>query len=334
MLQSKIESKKKPQTRLHVDLNYLKSHLSWIPHWEDLLNNSINRSGQSLEPDDELIIYIRDPDFVSTFKYILDNTPRRVLANYMFYKALISMLEYIVHDFNTPLREIPYSSKEDFCLKMVSKVFEKAIAVTYLNNYATPQSLEGIRNIVENIKAQYLKELIKVGYPQLTIQNVVKFYETMEIIYGYDKRLINNSTIDAYYAYLHPGQASFYQLMLLAVKRAKEDRKLNNEELLTKLAANAYFDPYTKDISISAPLMEATFVSLEYPWAINYGRFGFIFAHELAHGLLFNPLNEAQRTKQNEECILRQYGNITVYEPDVMVGLILCFFFVHEIRQL
>lgn len=328
----------KPDLPQWVDWNYLKSTLTWIPHWDQILNGSIGRSLQSLgsiyQFSKELKVNLHKPSFVSKFKEILETTPKRIQANYLFYNALKSVLEYLIDNFDTPLKKSNFRSKETFCLNQVLTYFDKAAVSIYLKRFVSPENIKATYDIVESIKAQYLQQMINFGYPDEDVENLKSFYRnTLKIVNGYDQRWMKDDFIEEYYSDLNFLKSSFYEMMLEAknfvIRKQfeeseesedfEEEDSTNTDDVLENLVANAYFDRRAQKIVISAPILEAPLLSPKYPSALNYGRFGFIFAHELAHALLTNPLKDAFRTIQNTQCIIKQYGNISVFEPSVMV---------------
>lgn len=267
---------------------------------------------------DEVNIYIENPEFAQIFKNMLDSIPKRVQANYMFYNALLSKREYVVHDFYTTLKDVTFLSKREFCFNRLGRIFNRAVPVLYYNFFVTSHNSETVHNITKNIKNQYVEELIKLSYSDETVFNVTQYYETLEILYGYFESLKDESHLEPYYSDLNLNKSSFYENFLEAHKILKKDTD-TFYDLLSLLRGNAFFDPTTLRIGLPATIMEVPLLSTNYPIAINYGGFGFLFAHELAHALLSNPLVDYPRTEDNFECIVKQYGNHTIFGSNMKV---------------
>lgn len=53
--------------------------------------------------------------------------------------------------------------------------------------------------------------------------------------------------------------------------------------------------------------ISAPYYSKHYPEFINFGRFGAIFGHELAHAFIGGPLSSLKRTLSNRKCLRDQY---------------------------
>lgn len=251
-------------------------------------------------------------------KSIWDSTPKRVKANHLFYNSLAAVLEYVDSDFDNPLVKRKYISKKSFCTSLMSDIFDRAERAIWVKNFGEPRGTGTARNIGEKVKAQYLKILTESGYSEDVMKNATEMHEKLKVIYGNEFE-VNDDYLEDYYEKLAPHDASFFQIALATekLKQTQHHRNFRYSELRVFGETNIYSRP--PYVQFSVPVMETPFVSPDFPPALNYGRFGFLFAHEWAHALQGLALYRNNKSEQNLECLEDQYSSFKIFGDNITV---------------
>lgn len=299
----------------------LNANVSGIPHWNEVLTDARDTMGSSLGlklTPEEVFVEIDYP-FDKYFEFVLHNTPKRVLANYLFYRSLLSVHEYIGIG---PLGEFPHSppyTRHQLCLKLLLTTFKRATRFMYSKAFVPFKSVEIARSIFKNLKVQYLKELKNLNYANEVVENSTQYLDSLKVIYGRDDFSEDEDSFEEFYADLNVTGSSLLEVQVQVnnfLKKEKMKPGLSGFEAkkLQDLKFTCSISRVIPRIVCSPTAIEKPYLSSNYPASINYGRFGFIAGHELGHGLLQHGiLLDSPRTMDNIRCVIQQYSNVRAY---------------------
>lgn len=233
----------------------------------------------------EMLVF--NPSYMDGLKTIFENTPNRVMANYMMW----NVLEYSV----VGLTLHPGNKSTVSCLKFVVDQFDLVLTPMYLEKYPDPRGadLDMILGMVNWLKDDILAAIKKADW----MSDQVKKRATRKIMFlkqriG-DLKLVNVSFVEDFYRGLSV-EGDAYEAMSRAVKFSTDKRfeSCNQwsaafEELASHPAysVNALYLGTDNSFNLLHGILQKPLFDPGWPASINYGKIGSIVGHEITHAL-------------------------------------------------
>ena len=135
--------------------NLLKIHpkIDWVKLLNSLSNlreNYIGNNTSVPKSNVEIIIELNN---------LLENTPKRVQANYMYWKIFFDSILFMSDDH---FKLISESSRSKLCVKKILEEFQLAACALYIRKYFDVNSREGVTKLINDIKRQFPKQITEV----------------------------------------------------------------------------------------------------------------------------------------------------------------------------
>lgn len=325
------------------EIEKLAPNIKWSKYFNSLL-------GTNVLPDDEIIVNV--PKFLTKLDSLLQNTDKRLLANYMLWRVVLqsfSMLgkrwRELAQEFNTVVtgqaREEP---RWEQCISSVTGSLGIALSSLYVRHHFKGQSKEKALEMVGYIHREFLKILDGVEWmDQKTRKRATDKALAIRPYIGYPNELLNNTEIENFYIGLQFSRDDYfnnvqtlrkwstdYAFGLLRKANKKGDWRKHGKSAVV----NAFYNIIENSIEFPAGILQGAFFASDRPHYLNFGAIGFVIGHEITHGFddkgrQFdkdgNNINwwEAEtdkRFKERAQCIIEQYGNYTVPENGLKVN--------------
>ncbi|CAL1279878.1 unnamed protein product [Larinioides sclopetarius] len=315
-------------------LQELFPQINWLKFFNGLLNVPIFYN-------ETLIIAV--PDFVIRFADLIMNTDKRVIANYMMWRATWETFSFLSKEWraldeeydsvvNGNTQEVP---RWETCLSSLTGSLGIALSSYYVRNYFNDDSKESALELVKYIHKEFLTILDNIDWmDEKTKRHAKEKATTIKSYIGYPRELLNDTAVMELYENLTISSDSYFDNAINLWKRSIDKsfsrlRKPNIKRDWKKhgLAANvnAYYNMLENSIEFPAGILQNPFFNKDRPHYMNFGAIGYIIGHEITHGFddtgrQFdkdgNNVNwwdatTDERFTRKTQCIIEQYGNYT-----------------------
>lgn len=144
----------------------LSKSYSSIP-WKEYFNTLL---APNLQVDDDEVVIVSVPSYISSLEKLLESTPKRVQANYVMWRAAASSVSYLTEDIRK--RQLQYSTalsgrterearwKE--CIDTVSGSLAISVGALYVRKYFKEDAKKNAVEMVADIRAEFTEILKRV----------------------------------------------------------------------------------------------------------------------------------------------------------------------------
>ncbi|XP_011494888.1 PREDICTED: membrane metallo-endopeptidase-like 1 isoform X1 [Ceratosolen solmsi marchali] len=319
--------------------------IPWLEYFNTLL-----LPGISITEDEQVIVNV--PSFISDLERLLQQTSKRVQANYIMFRAAASSVSYLTDDIRKV--QLAYSTvvngktereprwKE--CVEIVSGSFSISIGALYVRKYFKDDAKKNAVEMVSDIRQQFMKILKMVDWmDEATRKSALDKAVSMSTHIAYPDELLDDKKLEKFYKKLEitPGNylQSILNLTLFGTEYSFEKlrKPVNKSDWIAHgrpAIVNAFYSSIENSIQFPAGILQGAFFSNDRPRYMNYGAIGFVMGHEITHGFddqgrQFDKEGNlvewwAKETKERylkrAECIIHQYGNYTASEVSLNVS--------------
>ncbi|XP_060847235.1 neprilysin-2-like [Rhopalosiphum padi] len=336
--------KRKNATELYHPMNIsdLQQRFPSIP-WQEYLNNILNP--MTIRQDE--IIVVTSPKYLSDLEILLSKTPKRVQANYVFWRAIMDSVSLLTKKLRK--RQLDYEntindgnsntqSRWRECLDIIYEYFQFPVMSLYVRQFYDEHYKNNILEMVKGIREEKYKILSSIDWlDDETRKNAIDKAKSITNHIAYPDELLDDNKLNAYYENLEFDNKDFLTSILKVCKfetdliMNKLRQPVNKSEWISHSdLANVNAFHYFEENSIEIPvgILQDVFYSSDRPQYMNYGAIGTIIGHEINHGFDTNGRKYDKQgnlvdwwTKEVENrylekamCIQNQYGNYTAQE--------------------
>ncbi|XP_014481617.1 PREDICTED: neprilysin-11 isoform X1 [Dinoponera quadriceps] len=309
--------------------------------WREYFNTIL--APQAHVNQDEMII-VNVPSYLKNFEKLIQHTPKRVQANYAFWRAAAASVSYLTDDIRK--RQLMYTihlngkterePRWKECVDIVSGSMAISVGSMYVRKYFKEDAKKTALEMVSDIREEFTKILKKVEWmDEKTRANALDKAASMVSHIAYPDELLDDKKLEEFYAGLELNSDDYLGSILnltifgtdFSFGRLRQP--VNKTEWISHgrpAVVNAYYSSIENSIQFPAGILQGAFFSNDRPRYMNYGAIGFVIGHEITHGFddqgrQFNkegnlvdwwePETKEQYLKR-AECIIYQYGNYTV----------------------
>ena len=263
--------------------------------------------------DEDEVVNVAVPDFITKVRDHLASVPARVQANYIIWRNVKTAISYL--DSATLGHALEYAKvltgkKQDVprwerCTKSVAGLggnsfyfyegsLTNAVGSMYAKSFFKLEAKQKADEMVDNIRKEFKKMLDEIDW--MDEETKSKAHVKADKItphMAYAKEILDDTLINDFYEGLELKKDS-YLLNYLRLKKfinlyyAKEYRKtIKKDDWRTHGGAaivNAFYNPSENSIQFPAGILGGVFFDPERPAYMNYGAIGFVVGHEITHG--------------------------------------------------
>lgn len=297
--------------------------------------------------EDERVI-VNVPDYFGKLVTLLEETPKRTLANYLLWRVSGGSVSYL----NQAARklQLKYSSvltgtterkpRWEECTELVSGSFGNAVGAMYVREYFEEEARQSAMSMVKDIRNVFDEILDELEWmDEETRVRAKEKAASMTTHIAYPDELLDDEKLTKLYDKLELDESNYLGNALnltifgtnYAFKKLREP--VNKTDWVSHgrpAVVNAYYSPLENSIQFPAGILQGAFFGQDRPAYLNYAAIGWVIGHEITHGFddqgrQFGPdgnLAEwwAPQTKtqylERAECIIKQYGNYSFPELD------------------
>ncbi|KAF2879707.1 hypothetical protein ILUMI_26457 [Ignelater luminosus] len=312
--------------------------------WQEFLENVAYDPTLQVLPS--TVVMVSVPDYLTKLEKLLQQTSKRVQANFLLYRILISLVPYLNQELRD--RKLQFSKVESGasehipkwseCVGLVTNKLRFAVGGLYLRRYFNEDAKKAAKELVTNLKNTFIEMLRQVDWmDEDTKKEALAKAVAMDSYVGYSSELLDDQILRDYYYQLNSTANNFLKFamavdkFIIDVDFQELQEPFNGSAWIHKQFVgnvDAYYNPLGNDIQFPAGILQNPFFSTDRPNYMNYGSIGFAIGHEITHG--FDSMGSqydkhgiaknwwAKKTKQafmdKVQCIIDQYSNFTAPE--------------------
>ena len=286
-------------------------------------------------------ILVHTPDYLEKLGPIVENADKSLLANYMVWSAVKSLLGYL------PLKYAQaelilqkaligidtLGSLRDRCVSKANDRFKFASGALYVEQYFSESSGREVEDILEKIRRAFSDNMAQIDLMDQATRN--KAEEKLKFIspmIGYPDWILNVTKLDKYYENATIQQDQFFNTYL-SLRKVEVDRNLNKlgttpdrtEWYISPYEVNAYYNPSYNNIVFPAGILQTPFYDPDFPKSYTFGTIGAVIGHEMTHGFdnqgrLYDKYGNLENWWSNtstlqfenkSQCMIDQYSKFT-----------------------
>lgn len=292
--------------------------------------------------DDDSVVIVGAVSFFEQLGNLLDNTNKRVMANYAAWRQAVSSVNYLPSTFRT--RQLEYdrltTGRTDAnprwleCVETTLGYYPIAFGALYVRKHFNAAAKDIAQEMVDNIQEEFKIMLTEITWmDEETMIGANEKADTIRSEIGFANELLDDQTLSDYYAAVPANvneDAYFESIRILNIASALRSnvrlfQDINKTEWSSHVApaiVNAYYSSVDNRIAFPAGILQGAFFNPDRPQYMNYGGIGFVIGHEITHGFddqgsqydsegnLRNWWANATRVAYLEkaQCIIDQYG--------------------------
>lgn len=250
--------------------------------------------------DDTEELVTLSPDYLSHMTEILDKVDKRVVANYIMWRLVMSFVPEMIgpyqqvrSDYNKILlgimRDKPQWQK---CVEYVNDRMGMAVGELFIRDNFDEGSKKTALKMIHNIRDAFNELLETNKWMDADTKSVAKQKaDTMNERIGYPDFIKIPAKLNAKYSDWKFDEDQYFENYLQielyeANKSLKDLRKPVDKNLWDQDPAvvNAFYNPNTNDIVFPAGILQPPFYSAKFPKSLNFGGIGVVIGHEITHG--------------------------------------------------
>merc|ERR1719150_456641 len=327
----------------------LEEYAPMVP-WLEYINKIL--TPEILVVKDTERVILDEPGYLRNLTEILKRTPKRTIANYMFFRAASSSLGFftkaarkVQEDYSKELTGTTSTTPRwKQCVGTASGIFSSVIGHLYVKKHFKEEAKRAMDEMVRDIRAEM--DVILKSIQWMDDKTRVRAREklrTMREYIGYPEELLQVHLLEEVYKDLEVSPekhfengievgkwSTTYVWSKIREKIDKTDWKRHDQPAIV----NAFYSPLENSIQFPAGILQGNFFGADRPAYMNYGAIGWVIGHEITHGFddqgrtfdsTGNLANWWERSTEENyldkaQCIIWQYGNYTA-RPPVSINL-------------
>ncbi|GJQ69914.1 Nep2 [Trypoxylus dichotomus] len=250
--------------------------------------------------DNDEVIIVSVPKYLTDFEALMSVTPKRIQANYLLWRAVASSVSYLTEELRN--RQLQYHtiatgktervSRWKECIDIVAGSMANAAGALYVRKYFHEDARQNAKEMVADIRAEFKEILKKVDWmDDKTRQSALEKADAMATHIAYPDELLDNSKLEEFY----------------------HDLDLNSDQYLKSAINLTLFATRYSFRRLRQPVNKTDWITHGRPAIVNafYSSIENSILRDVPHNILFNI--------KLQKCIIDQYGNYTV--PEVGLNL-------------
>ncbi|KAJ8664426.1 hypothetical protein QAD02_006088, partial [Eretmocerus hayati] len=270
--------------------------------WIEYIKKTVNPPGQ-IQKSDRVVIMV--PGYPEKYCALLSKTPKRVLANALFWRAASAFADQMGLPIRQAYRQFWLSIGEAltlrstprwrFCVKTTRSALPHATAALFVRRYFDKNTKNQAKEIIEYLQQSIRETIDKANWMDLkTRKAATEKLNAMNSLIAYPDELFSDKKIDEYYKNLviypnsfiknHMSAFSFvFDMNAASLKKSATDddwtRAVGNAA-----DVNAFYDPSDNSFILLAAILQGSFFNAANPKYLNFAGIGSIIGHEIMHG--------------------------------------------------
>ncbi|KAK0157463.1 hypothetical protein PV328_011206 [Microctonus aethiopoides] len=319
--------------------------------WLTYINSVFSMVSDTKKINKNETVIVNYPTFITNFEKFISSTPKRVLINYAFGRAIIDLLELTNLGSNTILENEDLEMKDENdwrnCVRQTADSLPEIVTALYVRNFIRDDEKLEAMNIASNIKNELIKAINEAKWLDVeTRNNASHKVMSAKTNIGYPDFYRNDNEITEIFRDLQIGESTYLHNVwkIHRFNAALTLRGTGNKDehfatwipvLASTTSSTAFYYALENVIVVSPNRLQRPTIDKTQPSYMNYGRIGFVIGHELGHvfDTLRNSISKDKITKdlliktsaenlnKRVDCIMDQYNNYTFEDTNNIVNV-------------
>ncbi|XP_035828940.1 neprilysin-1 [Aplysia californica] len=286
-----------PMTLGEVHANYSSAELDMMQFVVALLHAP--EVGITDVTENETIINVSPPYF-RNFTELIRNTPKRTLANYVFWRVTGGYLETLTQTYRSLVFEyykVVYGiqqgePRDQVCARFAKGQIGFAIGKVFVDRYFEPEAKSMALDMIQGLQTAFDELVDELSWMDPETKRLAR--EKNDVIQskiGYPEFVRNDTYLEEVYSNFTFTRYQYFEnnVMIGKVSHDSLMRQLRqpvdtNAWFMTPATVNAYYYPVNNEIAFPAGILQPPFFSKDFPKSLNYGGIGMVIGHEITHG--------------------------------------------------
>ncbi|XP_014244702.1 neprilysin-2-like [Cimex lectularius] len=247
--------------------------------------------------EDRVTVFV--PKYLNGLEKIMQTTPKRVVANYLVWRATLMATTFLPKQFRDLHHEFSGENLKGRwaeCVELVSKSARLIVYYMYVQRYVDNSTKWEVVDLVGRMKKEIYSGIKDLEWmDDDTKDAALKKIEDILPYIGYNDDLFDvNKLIEYHKQWTMKSNASFYEayLSLEVFWKGKWSKKFRTPfqrgawyEVAYEVSANAYHMKNRNVFLICPPFLQGFVMTKNVFAYMNYATIGYIVGHEIFHGL-------------------------------------------------
>lgn len=321
---SSISELRLDKNQYMMSIRELQAKYPYVFSWKNYINSIISPY-KTMQLDDE--VRVIDVKYFTRLERLLAVTPKRTLANYVFWQMVIDMTPRAVFESKQKKKKEQSLEQSGECLTLLTTTMPLATGSLYVRRHFDSAKKDTVQEIFVDLLSTFKRIVKKVEWmDHETKMAAINKLNHMKLLIAYPDELLDNEKLDNYYKELtiDTRKPSNTVRNFIRFIDAKKFQSLNEPEdkfdwtgiYGHAAVVNAFYNPLDNSVMFPAGILQKPFFDIDYPNYINYGGLGFFAGHEISHGLDKSDkilveendfANEDFLNKFGIQCLIDQY---------------------------
>ncbi|XP_052789868.1 endothelin-converting enzyme homolog isoform X2 [Mya arenaria] len=290
----------------------------------------------------ETVVIVYTPDYFLKLQDVIKKTSEEVLANYLVWHAVESLMGYLPKPFQDAslklekvengVKELPPRWKR--CLTKVTSALGFATGALYVQKHFKSSSKQDVQELFDEVRSAFLSNLDDLAWMDDTTRDYAREKARASgSMLGYPEYITDTKLLDEHYENLTLVEGKFFESRI-AIGIHGRQKNLQHygtvpdktEWEMYPTEVNGYYSPDFNHIAFPAGILRPPLYNPTSPKSFNFGSFGMICGHELTHGFdnkgrFFDKDGNmrtwwtdksSQKFKDFSQCYVDFYSNFTV----------------------
>lgn len=278
------------RTITEMQENY--DYTDWLSYF-----NSLMPEETQLVASDQIIV--ADLNFVLNLGSLLNETPKRVVANYLMWRQASASVAYLPTRFRQ--RQELYSRQTTgietqtprwlSCVQSTLNVFPHAFGALYVRKHFNEEAKTKVLDMVKNIKDEFKIMLSEIDWMDAETKTAANAKaDSMKEQMGFADELLDDDKLVEYYNTFEAtiNENEYYESVFGWNKASslRNNRRLREPidkddwtSVTTPAIVNAFYSSLENTIKFPAGILQGAFFNPNRPHYMNYGGIGFVIGH-------------------------------------------------------
>ncbi|GFR64123.1 endothelin-converting enzyme 1 [Elysia marginata] len=326
------QSKYNPTNPKQLKVEY--PYLNWLKVFQGIGSNP--DGGSVLIDDDERIIN-QELDYFEKLGLLLQDTDKRVVANYLMsnllkYTAWLGTEFTNIYDiYRKDTMDVSGSERWKLCIKQATTIFPEAVSRLFIEEHFKKDAKDKVDDMVADLRKAF-KDLIisNIWMSVETKQKAEEKLNRMSTKVGYPEYIMDDERINDLYADIPTDDYNYLETMVAhrkfqALQKLQNVRKKPDRQEWTRIFPASVESGYyhlANELTFPAAFLQPPLFSPEYPSSMNYAGAGMWFGRDLTQGFgvrgsrydgdgYINPWwsdKDKEGYESQSTCFVDQYG--------------------------